>query len=71
VDGVVHDARQEFRLTQIDLCWTVRLPVHLSRFDLTRLRLVDVTPHPCFSRLNRAHEGMMEVVKVLGGVLVL
>jgi hypothetical protein len=40
----------------------------LSRFHGD---LVDVTPDPVFTRLERLHEGMANRMKVLGGVLVL
>src|SRR5271166_5090337 len=42
-----------------------------SGCKFARLDLIDITPDPGFSGLNRAHERMLGVVKVLGGVLVL
>jgi hypothetical protein len=47
-----------------------RLAVSPSSFDLAWLHLVNKAPHPRLSRLNRAHQGMMNVTKMFGCVLV-
>ena len=39
--------------------------------DFPRNHLVDITPDPILSRLNRTDHRMMFVMKVLGGVFVL
>jgi hypothetical protein len=45
-------------------------PLDPSGFDLAWLDFIDVAPHPRLSRLNRAYQGMMNMPKMLGSVLV-
>jgi hypothetical protein len=46
-------------------------PPDPSGLNLSRLHFIDIAPHPRLSRLNRANQGMMNVVEMFGGVLVL
>ncbi len=38
---------------------------------LPRLDLVDIAPHPSFSRLNRSDKGMLATMKMFGRMLIL
>ena len=58
VGGVACDARQGLRR-------------EASGFQLARLQLIHVAPHPALSGLDRADQRMSDVVEVFGGVLVL
>jgi hypothetical protein len=42
-----------------------------SSFHFPSNHLIHITPNPFLSRLNRAHHGMMDMMKMLGGMLVL
>jgi hypothetical protein len=44
---------------------------NISRPYFPRFHLIDITPHPRLTRLNRANERMMHFTKVFGRVLVL
>src|ERR1022692_1938808 len=48
-----------------------RVLVKLPIVSEVQLHLVDVTPAPVFARLERAHDGMVGLVEVFGGVFVL
>lgn len=41
-----------------------------SIFFISHLNLIDITPAPIFPRLKRAHDGMVRMMEVFGGVLV-
>ena len=43
---------------------------HLLRARLLQEHLIHVAPAPVFSRLDRLHDRMLAVMKVLGGVFV-
>jgi hypothetical protein len=42
-----------------------------SIFHFPSNHLIHITPNPFLSRLNRAHHGMMDVLKMLGGMFIL
>jgi hypothetical protein len=43
----------------------------LSRFNFPGNHLLHIATDPFLSRLNRAHHGMMDVLKMLGGMFIL
>ena len=53
-------------LRQTSLCRSKRAVANLSR-----RHLVDVAPHPCFARFNRADKRVLGLMEVLSGVFVL